>query len=85
MDPILAPLINAGGLGAALGMGFWLFRDLSKTLREELAAERKQCHEDHEKIMTEVMEGRRENRELAEAVRELARGGNLPLDRRRGQ
>jgi hypothetical protein len=48
MDTDLVHLLaNMGGLGVLAGILFYLHLTGMKTFREELAAERRQCHEDH--------------------------------------
>jgi hypothetical protein len=44
---LLHLLANMGGLGVLAGILFYLHVMGMKTFREELAAERRQCHEDH--------------------------------------
>lgn len=57
MDPTftqITGLLNAGGLIALSGVLFYLHTTALKTFREELKAEREQCHDDHEKIMANL-------------------------------
>lgn len=72
MDPLLSSLANLGGLGLLGACLFWLHVHHLRAFREELAAERKQCHEDHLRMASD-MHGQTERLvDLAEAVRLLA-------------
>lgn len=51
-NAFLTALLNAGGMGLVAAVLFYLHITSLKAFREELLAERNQCHTDHEKIMT---------------------------------
>lgn len=51
---IFNALINAGGMGILSAVLLVLHVMSLRTFREELAKEREQCHDDHEKLMESV-------------------------------
>ena len=51
---ILTVLSNAGGLGILAAALFYLHIRSLRIFSEEMAKERSQCHQDHEKIMASV-------------------------------
>ena len=58
MEPtaLVTALANAGGLGILAAVLFYLHVTSLKAFREELKAEREQCHVDHEKIFEAINE-----------------------------
>lgn len=54
VTPLLTALVNAGGLGLLAAVLFYLHINALRTFREELASERTQCREDHDKLMSVV-------------------------------
>lgn len=75
MDPLLRDLSNMGGMGLLAAVLFWLLYRLTQTFdrtmeralgtfREEMAAEREQCKEDHAR-QQEALEA------LTETVRQV--------------
>lgn len=61
-------LVNTGGTGILAAVLFVLHLLSLRAFREELAKEREQCHEDHEKIL-EAIKG---NHDLLQTLSTLA-------------
>lgn len=50
MDQLMMALANFGGMGMLAAVLFYLHTRAMGSYREDLAAERKQCHEDHQAL-----------------------------------
>lgn len=68
---LINTLANLGGLGILGAILFYLHVRQLNIFREELAAERRQCHEDHLKLEQAQERGSEQVRRLAEAVTRL--------------
>ena len=53
-NPIIAALVNGGGLGILAAALFYLHTSALKVFREELAAERKACQDHHDRLVDSI-------------------------------
>lgn len=80
-DSTWLALANFGGIGVLAAVLFYLHTSTARAYREDLAAERRQCHEDH-LAMNELL---REQNKLLLTQNELLRTVLESNPRRRGQ
>ena len=53
-NPIVAAMVNGGGLGVLAAALFYLHTSALKVFREELASERKTCQESHDRLIDSI-------------------------------